>query len=92
MTRDYARGKVNAMQKLPVTSGEYLSRVFYLFFIPLLARVGQGMFTHMEARGKLVCFWVLNSEDEVRTALQTNTVRSIMTDRPAAMRKFLDKL
>ena len=40
------------------------------------------MITHLNRRGILTSYWVLNSDDEMKYVLEKTTIAAVMTDRP----------
>jgi len=65
MTRDFTARKIADRRQKSVFSVDYWLLTGYIFAIPLLNRLVSPFCTHLEKRGILSCFWVLNSDDEV---------------------------
>ena len=49
------------------------------------------LFRHLDQRGITVYLWTLNSEEQFARAFQLG-VHGVMTDRPALLRNFLEKI
>ena len=92
MTRDFIARKVALKRQMSTFSADYWALTGYVYMIPWLNRLTTGYTAHLERRGVLNVFWVVNCDDEVALAANVSGVRGIMTDRPAAVAKYLEKL
>ena len=64
----------------------------YITLVPVVVRMSAGLINHLDKRGIFTNFWVLNSDDEVEFVAKKMPARGIMTDRPEAVQKILQKL
>ena len=47
------------------------------------------IFRHLQKRGVLTSYWVLNDDDEIKEILKRSPVDGVMTDRPAYVKNLL---
>mmetsp|Transcript_1365 Transcript_1365/g.1787 ORF Transcript_1365/g.1787 Transcript_1365/m.1787 type:complete len:93 (-) Transcript_1365:23-301(-) len=55
----------------------------FLFFIWLQNQVGNGMIDHLNKRGVLTSYWVVNDDDEVQDVMTQTPALAVMTDKPS---------
>ena len=70
----------------------FLNRQFfigYIFMVILLNKGSNALLSHLNKRGILTSFWVINDDDEIKKIMRTSTVSGIMTDRPENTRRLL---
>jgi len=56
--------------------------LLYLSLITLTNVTANPLLRHMNKRGVLTMYWVLNDDDEVQHVMNHTSTASIMTDRP----------
>ena len=87
-TRDYIKMKLNERNE----ADGFLNKQFYLAYIGLIVLLNYGTClktTHLNKRGILTSYWVINDDDEINKILQTTTTSGIMTDRPKNTKRLL---
>lgn len=70
-------------------SKDYWLLTAYIGLVPIATKLASGMINHLDKRGILTVYWVLNNDDEVEFVVRNTGARGIMTDRPAAVGKLL---
>jgi hypothetical protein len=86
LTRDYLKMRVFTESK---TQTEKLFNMLYVTQILFVNCTGNAILKHMNKRGVLTCYWVLNDPDEIKFAIKNTNVAGIMTDRPAAAKELI---
>jgi len=52
-------------------------------------KTSDPIMAHLNKRGVLTSYWVINDDDEIKTVLKTTQTAGLMTDRPKHARKML---
>ena len=86
LTRDYLKMRVFTESKTP---SEKLFNLFFVTTILFINCTGNAIMSHMNKRGVLTSYWVLNDQDEIKFVLNKTTVSAIMTDRPEFAKQFI---
>lgn len=82
LTRDWTRFKLEQRAQFSIFSPSYWMLNAYVCVIPLLTRLTVGMVEHLDKRGVVMGFWVLNNDDEIETVVKHMKVKCIISDRP----------
>ena len=48
------------------------------------------LFRHLNKRGILTCYWVVNNEDEIKDVIKRTGVNGIMTDKPKYLMEMIE--
>ena len=90
LTRDWlsmrlkeAREKEGVLNKAP---GLLLMAV-----VLLQNKTSNALWTHLNQRGVMTSYWVINEDDELDYVLKNTTTGGIMTDRPAHVKKMIEE-
>mmetsp|Transcript_8418 Transcript_8418/g.14091 ORF Transcript_8418/g.14091 Transcript_8418/m.14091 type:complete len:292 (+) Transcript_8418:225-1100(+) len=88
LTHDYMKMKLE--ERAEATG--LIKRTSYLLFllaISIVNKTANGLFSHLNKRGIVTCYWVLNDDEEIAHVMNATTVQGIMTDRPSHVKQFL---
>ena len=61
----------------------------YVFAIMVVNKSMDPMFTHLNKRGIVTCYWVLNNDDEILEVANNRSTLGIMTDKPRRVKEML---
>lgn len=89
LTRDFTQRKIDLRRQKPFFSAEYWQLTAYIFLLPVITRLSQGMIRHLGKRGILTTYWVLNDDEEVKRVAEQTSAKAIMTDRPTAVQRIV---
>ena len=68
----------------------YVLGCMFLIFVKVTNFSINSMLDHLNRRGCLTCYWVLNDDREIEWVMNNTSVNGIMTDRPAHLKaKYL---
>ena len=85
LTRHYLKEKQKTLEH-PLSWRERLSRRMDIWFHQFLKLEAGVIMRHMNKRGILTSFWVVNEEDEMKSIVDKGYVAGIQTDRPAKLK------
>lgn len=83
LTRDYLKMRVFDESK---SQKEKFFNLLFVSAILFINCTGNSIMRHMNKRGVLTSYWVLNDTDEIKFVLNNTTASAIMTDRPKAVK------
>ena len=63
--------------------------ILFLVMIKFQNMTSNALFKHLDQRGVMTSYWVINEDDEINYILKNSTVRGIMTDRPVHAKKLI---
>lgn len=88
MTRDYLRMKLEEKDKMTSVAAR-IGMYAFIGLVSMLKFESNAIFSHLNKRGVLTNYWVLNDDSEIDYVLQSSTVGGIMTDRPKHLARKL---
>ena len=84
LTRDYTERKIQQLKDDKYPLNVKLFFALQLAMSPLTSFAEKGMIRHLNNRGILTSYYVINRDDELTKILKTSDVKSVMSDRPTA--------
>ena len=71
-----------------------MKKMFYIAYIAMVIVLNwfaNPIMLHLNKRGVITSFWVINDEDEIKKILATSTISGIMTDRPEYVNNLMEE-
>lgn len=65
MTRDFTARKQALREHTSIWDADYWAATLYVFVLPFITRLSPGFLKHLDKRGIVTNYWVLNCDDEV---------------------------